>query len=106
MHRYRSQLYGMAPTLGPADGNGLAGGAGAAAGPLPPAADRPFSQPPGRIPRRSRAAARALRVPAGPPAAALEPGPGGAGRRPRRLPRRPAAGRPAATPTRVIPPES
>jgi hypothetical protein len=32
--------------------NGLAGAAGAAAGPLPPAADRPFSRPAGRIPPR------------------------------------------------------
>jgi hypothetical protein len=31
-------------------GNGLAVGAGAAAGPLHPAADRPFSQPPGPPP--------------------------------------------------------
>jgi hypothetical protein len=30
--------------------NGLADGAGAAAGPLHPAADRPFSRPPGQLP--------------------------------------------------------
>jgi hypothetical protein len=46
-------------------------------GPAVVAATRP-------IPRRSRAVSRALGVPAGPPAAALDPGPGGAGRRPRR----------------------
>ena len=60
------------PTLSlPADG--LAGGAGAASGTLHPDADRPCSRPPGRIPRRCRAVSRALRVPAGPPAAALAP---------------------------------
>jgi hypothetical protein len=53
------------------DWNGLAGGAGAASGTLHPDADRPFSRPPGPIPRRARGASRALRVPAGPPAAAL-----------------------------------
>jgi hypothetical protein len=41
--------------------NGLAGGAGAAAGPLHPAADRPLSRPPGRShaapgPRQGRVA--------------------------------------------------
>ena len=35
--------------------NGLAGGAGAAAGPLHPATDRPLSRPPGQVPRRDRA---------------------------------------------------
>jgi hypothetical protein len=81
-------------TIRSGNGNGLAAGGGAAAGSLHPAADRPFSQPPGPIPRRCRAASRALRVPAGPPAAALDPGPGGAGRRPRRPPGA-APGRPA-----------
>jgi hypothetical protein len=71
---------------------------------LHPNADRPCSRPPGRIPRHHRAASQALRVPAGPPAAALDPGPGGTGRRPRRPPGRPAAGRPAAsTPRRPAP---
>jgi hypothetical protein len=77
--------------------NGLAGGADAAPGnpapgrgPAVVAATRP-------IPRRSRAASRARGVPAGPPAAALDPGPDGAGRRPRRPPGRPGPGRSAAS---------
>jgi hypothetical protein len=59
------------------------------------------------IPRHERAASRARGVPAGPPAAAPDPGPGGAGRRPRR-PRggRSQAGRPRALSTGVIPQES
>jgi len=82
--------------------NGLAGAAGAAPGTLHPDADRPFSRQAGQIPRRHRAASRALRatalrVPAGPPAAALDPTPGGAGRRPRRPPGRPEPSRPAAS---------
>jgi hypothetical protein len=55
-------------------GNGLAGGAGAASGSLLPDADRPFSRPSGQLPRRHRHRSRALRVPAGPPAAALDQG--------------------------------
>ena len=62
-------------------------------GPAVVAATRP-------IPRRSRAASRALCVPAGPPAAALDPGPGGVGRRPRRPPGA-AGARPAG---RELPP--
>jgi hypothetical protein len=59
------------------------------------------------IPRHHRAASRARGVPAEPPAAALDPGPGGAGRRPRRPPGRPEPGRPATSPRpRVIPQES
>jgi hypothetical protein len=46
-------------------------------GPAVVAATRP-------IPRRSRPTSRARGVPAGPPAAAPDPGPGGAGRHPRR----------------------
>jgi hypothetical protein len=104
-HRRRPGV--IAQASWPPAGNGLAGGAGATSGPLPPAADRPCSQPPGHIPRHHRAASRALRVPAGPPAAALDPGPGGTGRRPRRPPGRPAAGRPAASPpATTIPAES
>ena len=84
--------------------NGLADAAGAAPGTLHPDADRPFSRQAGQIPRRHRAASRALRatalrVPAGPPAAALDPTPGGAGRRPRRPPGRLEPSRPAATTT-------
>ena len=48
------------------------------------------------VPRRQRVASRARGVPAGPPVAALDPGPGGAGRRPRRPPGRLEPGRPAA----------
>jgi hypothetical protein len=104
MWTHRRRLGVIAEASWPPAGNGLAGGAGATSGPLPPAADRPCSQPPGHIPRHHRAASRALCVPAGPPAAALDPGPGGTGRRPRRLPGRPAAGRPAAsTPRRPAP---
>jgi hypothetical protein len=87
--------------------NGLAGGAGAAAGPLHPAADRPLSRPPGRShaacgPRQGRFAslrdrlrrpltlARAARV----GVHAAPPG-------------RPEPGRPAAsTPSQAIPQES
>jgi hypothetical protein len=59
------------------------------------------------IPRHERAASRAHGVPAGPPAAALDPGPGGVGRRPHRPPGRLEPGRPAAsTQHRVIPQES
>jgi hypothetical protein len=53
--------------------NGLAGVAGAVSGSLLPDADRPFSRPSGELPRRCRSRSRALRVPAGPPAAALDP---------------------------------
>ena len=53
--------------------NGLAGVAGAASGSLLPNADRPFSRPSGQLPRRCQPRSRALRVPAGPPAAALDP---------------------------------
>jgi len=48
-------------------------------GPAVLAATRP-------VPPRLRTASRARGVPAGPPAAALDPGPGGVGRRPRRPP--------------------
>jgi hypothetical protein len=69
-------------------------------GPAVVAATRP-------VPPRLRTASRARGVPAGPPAAALDPGPGGVGRRPRRPPGRPEPGRPAAsTHHRVIPQES
>jgi hypothetical protein len=104
MWTHRRRLGVSAEAIWPQAGNGLAGGAGAAAGPQPPAADRPCSQPPGHIPRHHRATARALCVPAGPPTAARDPGPGGTGRRPPRPPGRPAAGRPAAsTPSRPAP---
>ena len=104
MWTHRRRLAVIAQAIWPPAGNGLAGGAGATSGPLPLAADRPCSQPPGHGPRHHRAAARALCVPPGLPAAALDPGPGGAGRRPRRPPGRPAAGRPAAsTPPRPTP---
>jgi hypothetical protein len=53
------------------------------------------------IPRRHQAGSRARGVPAGPPAAALDPGPGGAGRRPRRPPGA-AGARPAG---RELPPQ-
>ena len=86
--------------------NGLAGGASAASGPLPPDADRPLSRPPGRShaapgPRQGRVAslrdrlrrpltlARAAR-------AGVHAAPGAAGARP--------AGR--AHPSQVIPQES
>jgi len=100
MWTHRRRLGVIAEASWPPAGNGLAGGAGATSGPLPLAADRPCSQPPGHGPRHHRAAARALCVPPGLPAAALDPGPGGAGRRPRRPPGRPATGRPAASPPR------
>jgi hypothetical protein len=58
MWTHRRRLGVIAQATWPPAGNGLAGGAGAAAGPLPQAADRPCSQPPGHIPRRSRAASR------------------------------------------------
>ncbi len=86
--------------LPPGEPNGLAGSAGAASGTLHPDADRPCSRPPGQIPRCCRAASRALRVPAGPPAAALDPDPGCAGRRPRRPPGGRRRGRPASSPLR------
>src|SRR6266542_1937097 len=60
------------PSLQPKGRNGLAGSAGAAPGSLHPDADRPLPRPPGQIPRRCRGASRALRVPARPPAAALD----------------------------------
>jgi len=81
--------------------NGLADGAGAASGPLHPDADRPLSRPPGRSHVAPGPGQGRFCVPAGPPVAALDPGPGGAGWRPRRpwggrgqagWPRAPASG--------------
>ena len=52
MWTHRRRLGVSAQASWPPAGNGLAGGAGATSGPLPPAAGRPCSQPPGHIPCR------------------------------------------------------
>jgi len=62
--------------------------------PLHPDADRPLSRPPGRSHAATGSWSRARGVRAGPPVAALDPSPAGAGRRPRHPPG-PVGARPA-----------